>query len=60
VRWCEECAWAHSAALGLDMAAYRRLDRAMAVVEGHYRYLQASYLGEDIETATWITTGTGA
>jgi acyl-CoA thioester hydrolase len=55
VRWCEECAWAHSAALGLDMAAYRRLDRAMAVVEGHYRYLQASYLGEDIETATWIT-----
>ena len=54
VRWCEECAWAHSAALGLDMDAYRRLDRAMAVVEGRYRYLKASYLGDEIETATWI------
>ena len=55
VRWCEEAAWAHSAALGLDIADYRRLDRAMAVVEARYRYLQASYLGDDIETATWIT-----
>jgi acyl-CoA thioester hydrolase len=54
VRWCEECAWAHSAALGLDMAAYRALDRAMAVVEGNYRYLKASYLDEEIDTATWI------
>jgi acyl-CoA thioester hydrolase len=55
VRWCEEAAWAHSAALGMDIADYRRLDRAMAVVEGRYRYLQASYLDDKIETATWIT-----
>lgn len=54
VRWCEEAAWAHSAALGLDIADYRRLDRAMAVVEGRYRYLRASHLGDEIETATWI------
>ena len=54
VRWCEQCAWEHSVSLGLDLDSYHRLDRAMAVVEGKYRYLQASYLGEDIETATWI------
>ena len=54
VRWCEEAAWEHSAALGLDIDAYRRLDRAMAVVEASYRYLRASYLGDSIDTATWI------
>jgi acyl-CoA thioester hydrolase len=54
VRWCEEASWEHSAALGLPLDSYRRLDRAMAVVEARYRYLQASYLNETIETATWI------
>ena len=54
VRWCEEAAWAHSAALGLDVDSFHRLDRAMAVVDGHYRYLQASYLDEEVDTATWI------
>lgn len=54
VRWCEETAWAHSQALGLNISNYRELDRAMAVVEGHYRYLRASGLGDSVETATWI------
>lgn len=54
VRWCEECAWEHSASLGMDLPRYLELDRAMAVVEGRYRYLQASYLDDEIETATWI------
>ncbi|MEM1187068.1 MAG: thioesterase family protein [Pseudomonadota bacterium] len=54
VRWCEAAAWEHSVALGLDLDSYHRLDRAMAVVEGRYRYLQASYLDDDIATATWI------
>ncbi len=26
VQWCEKIAWAHSAALGLDLADYQRLD----------------------------------
>ncbi|MEM6543853.1 MAG: acyl-CoA thioesterase [Pseudomonadota bacterium] len=54
VRWCEATAWDHSSALGLAIDDYQRLDRAMAVVEGRYRYLQASYLGDKIECATWI------
>ncbi|MBI1771970.1 MAG: acyl-CoA thioesterase, partial [Burkholderiales bacterium] len=27
VRWCEEVAWGHSEALGLNLADYHRLDR---------------------------------
>lgn len=55
VRWCEEAAWEHSKALGLDLDSYHRLDRAMAVVEARYRYLRASHCGDAIDTATWIT-----
>ena len=32
VSWLERCAWRHSQFLGLDLAEYRRLDRAMAVL----------------------------
>ena len=39
VQWCEKIAWAHSAALGLDLADYQRLDRAMAIRRGEYDYL---------------------
>ena len=31
VQWCEKVGWAHSEALGLGMADYLRLDRAMAI-----------------------------
>ena len=55
VRWCEECAWEHSASLSMNIDAYLRLDRAMAVVEGRYHYLKASYMNEEVDTATWIT-----
>lgn len=55
VRWCEGAAWAHSASLGLDMAAYRRLDRAMAIIHSEFDYLRASRLGDEVSVATWIT-----
>ena len=29
VRWCEEAGWAHSTALGLTLADYKRLDRGI-------------------------------
>ena len=31
VQWCEKAGWAHSHALGLSLADYQRLDRAMAI-----------------------------
>ena len=54
VQWCEQVAWDHSAALGLDLDSYRRLDRAMAVIHAEYDYLQASREGDGVIAATWI------
>ncbi len=54
VKWCEQVAWAHSVALGLDLEAYHRLDRAMAITRSEYDYLQASREGEEIAVGTWI------
>lgn len=54
VSWCEQVAWSHSKALGLDLDSYQRLDRAMAVIHAEYDYLQASRLGDELLAATWI------
>ena len=56
VRWCEQFAWSPSVALGLDLDAYQRLDRAMAITRSEYRYLQASREGDAIIAATWIVS----
>ena len=54
VKWCEQVAWAHSVALGLDLQRYRALDRAMVITHSEYDYLQASREGEEVMAATWI------
>ncbi|PWU29965.1 acyl-CoA thioester hydrolase [Pseudomonas delhiensis] len=54
VSWLERCAWRHSQRLGLDLAEYRRLDRAMAVVRHEIDYLAAAYEGEELQMGTWI------
>ena len=54
VKWCEQVAWAHSVSLGLDLATYRQLDRAMAITHSEYHYLQASREGDEIIAGTWI------
>ena len=59
VRWCETIAWAHSKALGLDLADYQRLDRAMAIRRGEYDYLLPSVQGDELLLATWLTGGDG-
>jgi acyl-CoA thioester hydrolase len=59
VQWCEQAGWAHSEALGLSLADYRRLDRAMAIREGHYDYLLPSFEGESLVLGTWLTASDG-
>ncbi len=59
VQWCEQVAWAHSDALGLTLADYQRLDRAMAIREGHYDYLLPSFEGEALLLGTWLTASDG-
>lgn len=59
VQWCEKVAWAHSEALGLSLADYQRLDRAMAIRHGNYDYLLPSTLGEALLLGTWLTASDG-
>lgn len=59
VRWCETIAWAHSSTLGLDLADYQRLDRAMAIRRGEYDYLLPSVQGDKLLLATWLTGSDG-
>jgi acyl-CoA thioester hydrolase len=59
VRWCEKVAWAHSEKLGLSVADYRRLDRAMAIRRGEYDYLRPTQLGDRLTLATWLFAGDG-
>ncbi|KAF1067539.1 MAG: hypothetical protein GAK45_01629 [Pseudomonas citronellolis] len=54
VSWLERCAWRHSQSLGLDLAEYRRLDRAMAVVRHEIDYLASAYEGDALQIGTWI------
>jgi acyl-CoA thioester hydrolase len=59
VRWCEAIAWAHSERLGLGLADYVRLDRAMAIRRGEYDYLLPSYLGDELLLGTWLSGSDG-
>jgi acyl-CoA thioester hydrolase len=59
VRWCEKIAWAHSERLGLGVADYRRLDRAMAIRRGEYDYLLPTQLDDRLTLATWLFPGDG-
>jgi len=59
VRWCEQIGWAHSAALGLGLEDYRRLDRAMAIRRGEYDYILPTFEGEALLLATWLVGGDG-
>lgn len=59
VQWCEKVAWAHSESLGLALADYQRLDRAMAIRRGEYDYLLPSLLGEVLVLGTWLTASDG-
>ena len=54
VGWCEAVAWSHSDSLGLDLAAYQELDRAMVIRRSEFDYLHASRLGDRMQVATWI------
>lgn len=59
VQWCEKAGWAHSEALGLSLADYRRLDRAMAIRRSEYDYLLPTAAGEALILGTWLYSTDG-
>ena len=58
-RWCEQLAWEHSAFLGLDASDYQSLQKALVIREAKYQYLTASFAGDNLLAATWITACDG-
>jgi acyl-CoA thioester hydrolase len=59
VQWCEKIGWAHSESLGLNLADYQRLDRAMAIRRGEYDYLLPTTLNEELTLGTWLLASDG-
>ena len=55
IRWLTECAWAHSAAVGLPEATCVELRRGMAVRSINVDILASAYLGDELLVANWIT-----
>jgi acyl-CoA thioester hydrolase len=54
VRWIQDVALAHSAAVGLDIDAYRRLGGVFVVVRHEVDYLRPALRGDVVEARTWI------
>jgi acyl-CoA thioester hydrolase len=56
VRWIQDAAIAHSAAVGLDLEAYQRLGAVFVVVRHEIDYLRSALRGDRIEARTWVST----
>jgi len=56
VRWIQDVAVAHSAALGLGLEAYRRMGAVFVVVRHEIDYLRPALRGDVLEARTWIST----
>ena len=55
IRYCEAAGWAHSAALGLTVEDWHRLDRALAIVRAEYDYHKPGFSGEELRIETWLS-----
>lgn len=54
VRWMQEAAVAHSAALGWPLARFQALGAGWVVRSHRVTYLQQALRGESIEVRTWV------
>ncbi|MGA7123022.1 MAG: acyl-CoA thioesterase [Polyangiaceae bacterium] len=56
VRWIQDAALAHSAAVGFDLDAYRRLGAIFVVVRHEVDYMRPAMRGDVIDARTWISS----
>ncbi len=54
VRWIQDTALAHSAAVGLDVDAYKELGAVFVIVRHEIDYVRPAMLGDAIEARTWV------
>jgi acyl-CoA thioester hydrolase len=60
IRWIQDVALAHSAAVGFDLEAYRRIGAVFVVVRHEVDYLRPALRGDALEARTWISNVTAA
>jgi acyl-CoA thioester hydrolase len=54
VRWVQEIALAHSAAVGLDIDEYRRIGAIFVVVRHEIDYVRPAMRGDRLDARTWV------
>jgi acyl-CoA thioester hydrolase len=54
VRWIQDTALAHSAAVGLSMEEYRRLGVIFVVVRHEIDYVRPAFAGDVLVARTWV------
>jgi len=59
VSWLEQCAWAHSAAVGFPGSRCLEMQRGMAVRTLNLEYLAACFEGDEILVANWLVANDG-
>jgi acyl-CoA thioester hydrolase len=59
LRWLDETAWAHSAALGVPPARCVALRRGMVVWRSLLHYTAPAFAGDALEVGTWIVSRDG-
>lgn len=57
--WIQDVAWAHSTALGWDMAGYHRIGAGFVARRHELDYLAATFAGDELRVATWIVENPG-
>ncbi len=60
VQWVNDSAAAHSASIGLDLAAYQSLGVVWVVRRHEIEYLAEAREGETVEALTWVESLKGA
>lgn len=56
LEWLEQVSWQHIETLGCGWDVTEQLGKAMAIVRTEIDYIAASYEGEQLRVATWITS----
>ena len=60
VRWIQDVALAHSASVGLDVAAYSKLGGVFFVRRQEVDYMRPVLRGDELEVRTWIDSAFAA
>ena len=60
LRWVQHAAAAHSGAVGLDIAAFKKMGLIFLVREHQITYLQPTFAGDKITVVSWLESAKGA